>query len=57
MRFGSDPQIDKFVDFPIRGRNANEPGRVPSIEKNGSRKEQRLESMAGRVRLPILAFR
>ena len=36
--------------------NADEPGRVPSIETNGSRKEQCLENMAGRVRLPILAF-
>ena len=30
-------------------------GRVPSIETNGSRKEKRLESTAGRVRPPISA--
>ena len=37
--------------------NADEPGRVPSIETNGSRKEQRLQSTASGVRPPISAFR
>ena len=37
-------------------RNVDEPGRVPSIEINGSRKEKRLENTAGGVRPPISAF-
>ena len=35
---------------------ADEPGRVPYIETNSSRKEQRPESTAGGVRPPISAF-
>ena len=36
--------------------NADEPSYAPSIETNSSRKEQRLESTASGVRLPISAF-
>ena len=36
--------------------NADEPGCVPSIETNSSRKEQRLESTKGAVRTPISTF-
>ena len=36
--------------------NADEPGPVPSIETNGSWKEQRLESTAGGVDLPFQRF-
>ena len=36
--------------------NSDDPGRVPSIETYGSRKDQRLGSTAGGVRPPILDF-
>ena len=39
-----------------KSENADEPGRVPSIETNGRQKEERLESTAGGVRFPISAF-
>ena len=39
-----------------KSENADEPGRVPSIETNGSQKVQRLKSTASGVRPPIPAF-
>ena len=51
----SEIQIAKNILLHESG-NADESGRVSSIKTNGSRKEQRLESMAGDVRFPISAF-
>ena len=36
--------------------NADEPSRMPSIERNGSWKEQRLKSTVGGIRPPISVF-
>ena len=48
---------NRSIFWPLhKSGNADESGRVPSIETNGSQKEQRLESTAGGVRPPISAF-
>ena len=39
-----------------KSENADEPGRVQSIETNSSRKKQHLENMAGGLRTPISSF-
>ena len=51
------PSTNRSIFLLLRkSGNADEPGHVPSIETNGTRKEQRLESTAGRVGPSITAF-
>ena len=56
MRLLRRPTNRFFFWLLYKSGNAAKPGRVPSIKTNGSRKEKRLESTAGRGRPPISAF-